>query len=636
MSRAHLIYGNKTNGNNYEDTYYNWSKHQQLMPRLPVPSLHDTIEGYLSSVKHLLSTEEYEVTKNVANDFLLNEGKNLHEELLERNRQAILLNENTSFVRPFWNDMYLCGRYANPINSNPFFVLDWDARNTTQAKRASSLVCAFTQFYHAMNENRLAPDIAGTQPQCMDEYSRLFACSRIPMSGKDQWRSTKNSRHIAILRGSKIYTLPIIADDGIIPENTLTNILDDLLKNTINQSNSEDVLLGNLCSWSRNEWASVRSKIATTHAESLDLIDSAIFVLCLDYIDPGDSFDVQCNIALHGGGQHRWYDKTFNLSVAPNAAASVNFEHSMYDGAAIRRLLDETWLKMREMDTGRPDFNWKWSNNNNVNNWSHPKQVDLNFPEHVFKYIHDATEFHTTNINSVNVSFLDFQQFGKNKAKTFKCSPDGLVQICLQWAYYRLHNKSPGFCYEPASTKGFLCGRTEVVRASTKASSDFVDYMVGNNVNKAIAIELLQNACNEHSKNARNAVNGKGVDRHLFSLFKIAQLRGGEIPAIYRDKAWEVSNTSIISTSNVTSEMIRCVGFGPVVPNGYGIAYGILNDTINLSASNFTQVVGSGDGGFGGVTRETKEYTIDTDCQKFCKMVGQCLIDIEKMFEIES
>ena len=224
MSRAHLIYGNKTNGNNYEDTYYNWSKHQQLMPRLPVPSLHDTIEGYLSSVKHLLSTEEYEVTKNVANDFLLNEGKNLHEELLERNRQAILLNENTSFVRPFWNDMYLCGRYANPINSNPFFVLDWDARNTTQAKRASSLVCAFTQFYHAMNENRLAPDMAGTQPQCMDEYSRLFACSRIPMSGKDQWRSTKNSRHIAILRGSKIYTLPIIADDGIIPENTLTNI----------------------------------------------------------------------------------------------------------------------------------------------------------------------------------------------------------------------------------------------------------------------------------------------------------------------------------------------------------------------------------------------------------------------------
>ena len=42
------------------------------------------------------------------------------------------------------------------------------------------------------------------------------------------------------------------------------------------------------------------------------------------------------------------------------------------------------------------------------------------------------------------------------------------------------------------------------------------------------------------------------------------------------------------------------------------------------------------DGGFGGVTRETKEYTIDTDCQKFCKMVGQCLIDIENMFENES
>ena len=153
-----------------------------------------------------------------------------------------------------------------------------------------------------------------------------------------------------------------------------------------------------------------------------------------------------------------------------------------------------------------------------------------------------------------------------------------------------------------------------------------------NNIDEEIAIKLLQNACSEHRKNANRSANGKGVDRHLFSLFKISKLRTHKTPAFYTDKAWEVSNTSVISTSNVTSEMIRFVGFGAVVPNGYGIAYGILNDTINLTASNFTQVFNNAGDGFGGIIRETKEYKIDTNSHQFCEMVGSCLLEIEDLF----
>ena len=88
----------------------------------------------------------------------------------------------------------------------------------------------------------------------------------------------------------------------------------------------------------------------------------------------------------------------------------------------------------------------------------------------------------------------------------------------------------------------------------------------------------------------------------------------------------------MISTSNVSSEMIRCVGFGAVVSNGYGIAYGILNGSINLTASSFAKVIGTGDSGFGGVKREKKEYRIDTDSEAFCRMVGRCLQDIARLF----
>lgn len=600
------------------------------MPRLPVPKLEETIKGYLNSVKHLLTNEEYEITIRVADAFLHNEGKDLHLELLERDRLSRVANEKSSFVRPFWNDMYLCGRYPTPINSNPYFVLAKDERNKTQATRAASLVCAFSQFYLAMIDRRLAPDFAGAQPNCMDEYSRLFGCSRIPLSGKDQWYTNSKSRHIAILRGADIYTVDVIADDGVIPEDLLCTLIDRIVKKNADAPISKE-FLGNLCAWSRDEWALTRSQIAKSNAKALQMVDGALFVLCLDYVNPGKSLAEQCNIALHGKGQHRWYDKTFNLSVAPNASAAVNFEHSMYDGSVIRRLLDETLLMMRQMDTGRPAFAWKWSSKLDG---SSLQMLKWDMSTGILGDIRKATLFNSENCANVNVSFLDFQSYGKDRIKSFKCSPDGLVQVCLQWAYHRLHNKLPGFCYEPASTKQFLCGRTEVIRASTQASTDFVKYMTSRNVevDQTRAVELLRNACSMHSFNAKEARSGRGVDRHLFSLFKISEMGGGKTPDIYQDKAWEVSNTSVISTSNVSSDMIRCVGFGPVVPNGYGIAYGILNGSINLTASNFVKVIGTGDSGFGGVKRETKEYSIDTDSEAFCKMVGRCLEDLARLF----
>ena len=52
--------------------------------------------------------------------------------------------------------------------------------------------------------------------------------------------------------------------------------------------------------------------------------------------------------------------------------------------------------------------------------------------------------FNNDNCGNI-VSFLDFQSYGKARIKSFKCSPDGLVQVCLQWAYRGMHDELPGF-----------------------------------------------------------------------------------------------------------------------------------------------------------------------------------------------
>lgn len=45
--------------------------------------------------------------------------------------------------------------------------------------------------------------------------------------------------------------------------------------------------------------------------------------------------------------------------------------------------------------------------------------------------------------------------------------------------------------------------------------------------------------------------------------------------------------TSVLSTSNVSSSVFQLFGFGPVVPNGLGLAYNILDDRMVFNVTSF-------------------------------------------------
>ena len=56
----------------------------ELLPPLPLPELNDSLSLYLDSVKPHLNDEEFVKTKQIVDDFKKNEGKILHERLLDR------------------------------------------------------------------------------------------------------------------------------------------------------------------------------------------------------------------------------------------------------------------------------------------------------------------------------------------------------------------------------------------------------------------------------------------------------------------------------------------------------------------------------------------------------------------------
>ena len=122
--------------------------HQRSIPPVPLPRLPDTMHRYLQSARAISTDAEFEVTSACVRSFVTGDGALLQAELFERNRHgwsSSATSEHTSYVKPFWSNMYLGGRYPVPINSNPAIGLAPDPTlpvHGKQAVRAATLICA--------------------------------------------------------------------------------------------------------------------------------------------------------------------------------------------------------------------------------------------------------------------------------------------------------------------------------------------------------------------------------------------------------------------------------------------------------------------------------------------------------------
>lgn len=98
---------------------------------------------------------------------------------------------------------------------------------------------------------------------------------------------------------------------------------------------------------------------------------------------------------------------------------------------------------------------------------------------------------------------------------------------------------------------------------------------------------LIEKCSNKHNALTKDAAMGQGFDRHLFGLRYIANLNGIKLPQLFLDPAYAKMNHNILSTSTLTSPALLAGGFGPVVKDGYGIAYQINNEYLGCVLANY-------------------------------------------------
>ena len=125
------IYGT-THGEEYDHQQQRGGTYdgQAALPRLPIPSLEETLDKFPSCVCALLDNEHNVTSKEMEKcmasiqTFLQEDGPRLQELLVEYEREGREKGTLGSYVEEFWSEAYLAPDSSVVMNLNPFFVLE--------------------------------------------------------------------------------------------------------------------------------------------------------------------------------------------------------------------------------------------------------------------------------------------------------------------------------------------------------------------------------------------------------------------------------------------------------------------------------------------------------------------------------
>lgn len=81
--------------------------------------------------------------------------------------------------------------------------------------------------------------------------------------------------------------------------------------------------------------------------------------------------------------------------------------------------------------------------------------------------------------------------------------------------------------------------------------------------------------------------SGHGPENHLRALRELSKKHFGSIPAVFREKSFGEYGNYRLSTSQLPTDADILVGYGAVVPDGYGCSYSTKKNHIIFCVSSF-------------------------------------------------
>ncbi|KAF8525799.1 acyltransferase ChoActase/COT/CPT [Hysterangium stoloniferum] len=583
--------------------------------RLPVPPLRRTLDKYLKSIAPLLQEDaanggppyQEEMSKRLqwANEFENGIGCVLQERLEELDAASPhnWLDDN------FWmKETYLRGRSSLLIHSNWWCLFQPDPTIPTfsyaqrqysfwQVRRAAWLVRRCLEYRDNLEKPRviLEQKVADPTPyRIPQENCDILA----PMPS----RSSQESRNIALMLKDWVYAVEVLdCRNAPLPVAEIEVRIWNAVHDASERYNKGEraTPIGVLTTHDRNTWAKARQHLldlSPLNNQSFNLIQNAILVLSLDdythSLDasnkPSAIKDIEADAHVQNcssgmNGRNRWFDKCVSLFVETSARAGAMGEHSPADGLVVGAILHHALLEHIQAQ--------QFAFNKNVDPSKTPiestgvQRVHWVVDAMVEQWCTEAEE-HARNIsNDSDASILYFHDYGSSWVRnTAKLSPDAYTQMAMQLAWYKAQGELTAI-YETATTAIFIRGRTEVIRSLSSESRLFVKAMVDPQCSIATRLRCLADAVQAHDTYARDAIRGRGIDRHFLGLRLL--MKEGETAKLFEDELFTRCETWRLSTSGLfRGENFSGTGFGSPFGDGYGVQYLIGLDDIKFGVES--------------------------------------------------
>jgi len=448
------------------------------------------------------------------------------------------------------------------------------------------------------------------------------------------------AQHIVVIRRGQFYWFDALDDENrpLLTEREILRNLQAIVQDADKTPVMEVArnAIGVLSTENRKTWSSLRTSLSKDrhNASCLQIVDDALFIVCLDDTTPTNladlcsnflcgTYDLQAGVQV-GTCTNRWYDK-LQIIVCADGAAGINFEHTGVDGHTVLRFAADIFteglmLLARAINPSAPTL-FHASLSPHAQSYKPPRSAKASAaPAELIETLPKKLEWTLTSELRVGIRFaetrlsdlicqndcqaLEFKGYGKNFITSHGFSPDAFVQMAFQAAYFGLYGRIE-CTYEPAMTKAFLHGRTEAIRTVQKTSVHFTKTFFSE-APSSEKVAALRKACERHVALTKECSKGLGQDRLLYALQCLLQreIAGNlnpdpddplptsnnagkqSMPDIFNDPGWALLSTSILSTSNCGNPALRLFGFGPVASDGYGIGYIIKEDGISICASS--------------------------------------------------
>lgn len=523
------------------------------MQTLPIPPLSETCTRYLSLIRPFLDDEGYLKSQQIVDDFIHNEGVLLQTDLQARASDKTA----SSWLIDWWREAYLSNRAPLPLSSNVGFAVYLNLPDSGIA-RIARLVQAYGALCAQWLNGTLADNIS-PRGEALDmlQWQILQGAARIPQDDVDQYHFADTApkvRYAVVWYRKQGYLLPVLNEQH---QPYCLSALQAALTELIEQgqhSETEDSICAMTCVERDTSIAFRNGLLANqTQQKILQAVEESLFHLKIDDQAPSDATQGLADSAFLPQADVWAYKPITLIANLQDNTLYTHIEHTWLDAGALMAILARVEALANDMPNAVDQtievtpLNWQWDTQ------SQEKLHDLNI-----HYQHLSSSFGTDKVLLAV----------KADSLPAKVSKDFLMQIMLQYARLKIDNTACN-TYEAVDVSHFRAGRTECVRPVSMESLALAQALLNGSADET----LFQAALNEHKNRIKDCKRGHGAQRHLFGLQKVAEYRGLK-PAIFADKAYQISTTDIFSTSSMgIRTTLGEFAFAPTASEGLGICY---------------------------------------------------------------